>query len=541
MLTPLNRPMKFHCYLSTLLATYLLLPSICSAQQMPVGQQIANEFNILLLQSDSNIFSGYRTADWLEYESVLSADVSAEQAKIFSIRRSDSLSFKKRITRDSWLRYQTKDLTIVADPYLDAIAGKSNSKNGILWNGTAALRVRGNFRDKLTFGIGGYTSISEFPLWVEQYIATHNDMVPGKHQSERDNNGRYAYSDLDMFVNYMPDKHIALSAGYGKQFIGDGYRSLLLSDNAFNYPYLRLKASFWKLTYNATYSYLENDRVVDGRRQGKYSINHYFGATIGERLQVGFFENIIWVARDTNYQRGFEVQYINPLTFMRPIEFSLGSPDNSFFGFNWKYTLNKGYLYGQIALDDINIAQTFKNKKQHINNKYAIQLGIWTHELFLKNLSWRLEWNNVRPYTYGHRKIEQNYTHNHQSLTHPFGANFNEFISIFNYSKNRYFGILHTAYVIRGEQPNLGYNNGEDLWGGEENVPPLGSKTMQGNKVGYFFNRLSLGYIINPVNRLSVQADMVYRSASSLYQNNSNELYFGIGIRTGLFNRMDDI
>jgi hypothetical protein len=524
------------------ICVFSLFPQVdSSAQQLPLGRQINNELNKLILEADVPLFTAFRSADWLEYCAVFDTLHKSPSTALFDIQTPDSANrFSSRVPSHHWLRYRNNKFTLVADPYIDAIAGGSSKKDGILWQGKVGAIIQGNFDNKLTFRLGAYSSLTEFPLWIDQYIMSHRNRVPGGPESSRDNNGRYAYTYCDAALNYMPYKQVLLSVGYGKQFIGDGYRSLLLSDNAFNYPFARLKTSFWKLHYQVMYSYLNNDRRIEGSRQGKYSINHYLGATIGKRLQIGLFENIIWVARDTNFQRGFEFQYINPFTFLRPVEFSLGSPDNSFFGMHWKYSFKRGYVYGQFALDDINIAQTFKNKKHHLNNKYAIQLGIWTHQLFLKNLSWRIEWNNVRPYTYGHRKIDQNYTHNQQSLTHPFAANFNELLSIFDYTYHRFYAELHNALVIRGENPGLSYNNGENLWGGEQGVPALGSKTMQGDKHNYWYHRLSIGYLINPVNRLSIQADLIIRSHATAPQT-SSETYWGLGIRTGLFNRMDDL
>jgi hypothetical protein len=519
----------------------LLSPIIAVAQQLPLGQAVMNDFNILIQGADTTLYTGYRASDWLEFRYALDSERQTEGDKMFGLGTDTKKSFGQRIFSDHWFRYQNNDFLLTADPYLDATGSKSSEKEGILWNGTAGLRIRGAFRNRLSFGLGGYTSLSEFPAYLDKFIQENESMIPGRNQGQLKDEGRYAYSNIDAYLTYMPDEHISLTAGYGKQFIGDGYRSLLWSDNAFNYPYVRLRASFWKLHYNVMYSYLENDRMVDGVRQGKYSVSHLLGINIGKRLQVSLFENILWLARDTNYQRGFDVQYLNPFTFMRPVEFSLGSPDNSFFGLNWKYIIPKaGYVYGQLALDDINISETFKNNKQHINNKYGIQLGIWTHDVFLKGLSWRLEWNAVRPYMYGHRKPDQNYTHNHQALAHPFGANFHEFLSIFNYRYNRWYGVLHNALVIRGEDSTLGYNNGNDLWGGEAGVPLLGSKTMQGIRNNYWYNRLSLGYMLNPANRLSVQMDIIYRSRSATAVRES-EWYYGLGIRTGLFNRQDDL
>ena len=48
--------------------------------------------------------------------------------------------------------------------------------------------------------------------------------------------------------------------------------------------------------------------------------------------------------------------------------------------------------------------------------------------------------------------------------------------------------MLENLFTIRGENPGLSYNNGEDLWGGEDGVPNFGSKTLQGIRNKYFYN-----------------------------------------------------
>ena len=46
--------------------------------------------------------------------------------------------------------------------------------------------------------------------------------------------------------------------GHGKHFIGDGYRSLFLSDNSFNYPFLRIETKLGKLQYTNLYAELQD-------------------------------------------------------------------------------------------------------------------------------------------------------------------------------------------------------------------------------------------------------------------------------------------
>jgi hypothetical protein len=196
-----------------------------------------------------------------------------------------------------------------------------------------------------------------------------------------------------------------IAAGYGKQFLGDGYRSLLLSDNSNNAPYVRLQARIWKLSYNVLYNRYVNKfwNEVNGDPQPKYSTVHYLGFNT-KKFQLGLFDEITWLSKDTNFTRGFDLQYVNPLIFMRPLEFAIGSPDNAMIGLNAKYKLYKnGFIYGQIALDDINLHLTLDSNSQFYGNKYALQLGHMEQRLFsVKGLSYRFEWNNVRPLTYGH-------------------------------------------------------------------------------------------------------------------------------------------
>ena len=99
--------------------------------------------------------------------------------------------------------------------------------------------------------------------------------------------------------------------------------------------------------------------------------------------------------------------------------------------------------------------------------------------------------------------------------------------------------MLENLYTIRGENPGLPYNNGEDLWGGEAGVPKYGSKTMQGIKTKYLYNSLTAGYLFNTANRMGVEVTIVYRSRKSDIVNQS-EFYFSFGIKTSLNNLYHD-
>ena len=39
------------------------------------------------------------------------------------------------------------------------------------------------------------------------------------------------------YINYNINSFFDIQLGHGKNFIGDGYRTMFISDNSFNYPY----------------------------------------------------------------------------------------------------------------------------------------------------------------------------------------------------------------------------------------------------------------------------------------------------------------
>lgn len=530
-------------FLSTVI---ILISSAVKAQQIPLNQSVQNRFNSLTLQSDSSIFTGFRSSNWLEFNQSEVRNKTALADSAFGINTSGSHGyFLNHPATDNWIKAIGKNSVFTIDPYLDATFGKSNRSDGVLTTLAAGIRTQAVFNNKFSFNLDLITNSSQFPMYVDSVIALKNNIIPGANAASVRNN-RFNYSYLNFNATFTPSKYFLISAGYGKQFIGDGYRSLLLSDNAFNYPYVRLQARLWKFTYNVLYNRYINKNwyMVNGQSQPKYSTIHYLGVNFSKRFQLGLFDNVTWLAKDTNFNRGFDVQYLNPIIFLRPVEFSIGSPDNAMVGLTWKYKLyTKGFLYGQIALDDINLRRSLDNHAQHYGNKYALQAGIWNQDIFgIQGLDYRFEWNGVRPYEYGHGvggNISLNYTHYYQPLTDPFGANFHEFISYFNYTNKRWYGILENLYTIRGENPGLPYNNGEDLWGGERGVPAFGSKTLQGIRHKYSYNQLSIGYLINPANRLSLQADVIYRS-NKAQATNQSEFYFSFGIKTNIFNFYHD-
>jgi len=188
-----------------------------------------------------------------------------------------------------------------------------------------------------------------------------------------DKNVRLRYN-----INHQLNSFFNIQAGKGNNFIGEGYRSLLLSNNQAPYSYVKLTTKFGKVTYSNLYSTLYN--LNNNNLNKKFSATHYLNININSNINIGIFESILWQPSVGGQRFGYEIGYINPIIFYRPVEFSNGSiRGNALMGLNFSFQLKNKKFYSQFLLDDINIK---RQKNRHDNyssgffqNKYALQLG----------------------------------------------------------------------------------------------------------------------------------------------------------------------
>ena len=213
----------------------------------------------------------------------------------------------------------------------------------------------------------------------------------------------YTFDEFNYRVTYNISKYFDIDIGQDKHFIGDGYRSLLLSDYSSNYPFLRFTTSFWKVTYTNLYTTFYDIWNYPNKRK-KHATFHYLALQLFENIYVGIFESVIWQSSDADYYRGFDYNYWNPIIFYRPVEFSQHSPDNVLMGANLKASYKQYNIYGQLLLDDLNISRQKDRDEDYsggfFQNKFAYQIGVKSNTPFnLKNLFVLGEYNQVQPYT----------------------------------------------------------------------------------------------------------------------------------------------
>jgi hypothetical protein len=219
--------------------------------------------------------------------------------------------------------------------------------------------------------------------------------------------------------------------GYDKNFIGNGYRSLFLSDFSTGGLFLKLNTRIWRINYQNLFMELQNadNRIGDKPVNKKYGVFHHLDINVTKSLNIGLFEGVMF-----GRPNRFDFSYLNPIIFYRSVEQQNGSYDNSVAGLDFKLNVAKHFqFYGQFLLDEFKLSE-IKAGNGWWGNKFGIQAGAKYIDAFgIKNLDLQLEHNRVRPFTYSHFDSVSNYTHYNQPLAHPLMANFQELIGIARY------------------------------------------------------------------------------------------------------------
>ncbi|NCO64558.1 MAG: gliding motility protein RemB [Flavobacteriales bacterium] len=459
----------------------------------------------------------------------------------------------KKLWNEHMVQLQGDDYWFTIDPIFDLELGKDfNADFNTTYNNTRGLLVKGGLGETFNFYATIFESQGRFAQYVNEYAESLKGfgpdpaIIPGRGIAKRFKTDSFDYPVAEAYISYSPAKFINIQFGHGKNFIGDGYRSLFLSDVASPHPFLKLNTKFWKIKYTNTWMWLKDVRpeaTVDGAFLTKYMANHYLSWNVSKRLNVGLFESVLWT--NTN-DRGFDVNYLNPIIFYRAIEFETGQgAGNAIVGASGKYKVNDNInLYSQFILDEFSLSDVKAGEKSW-KNKFGYQLGVKYFNAFnVDNLLLQFEYNRVRPYTYSHNTIVLNYGHNNQSMAHLWGANFSETIIIGRYHYKRWFGDAKLIFGVRG----FDYNNGTDnfSYGGDifrnYNDRPFdsGVEVGQGIKTNSFYANLQAGYVINPASNLKIFTDITFRNFNPDIETvstfNSNTVWFNLGLRTDLFN-----
>jgi hypothetical protein len=441
-------------------------------------------------------------------------------------------------TKANFYEVNTPDFFLAVNPVLQFNLSKESNNNERLFFNTRGVTIRGMIAKKIGFSSTITDNQERGPSYFQQQVATLRAVPGAGFYKPFKSVGGVDYFDGRGYFTFNAAKFIDFQFGYDKNFIGNGYRSLFLSDWGNSNLFLKINTKIWKLNYQNIFMELIPQFKKDGDSllPRKYAVMHHLSMNVTKWLNIGLFESVILARRNH-----FDFEYVNPIIFLRYLEGNLGSPDKAHVGFDFKANaVHQLQFYGQFLLDEFIGKEILKNNG-YWANKYAYQLGAKYIDAFgIKNLDLQVESNRVRPFTYSHNDTITNYTHYNQPLADPLGANFQEYIGIVNYQPLPKWNIYARAIYYYKGLDSAGINFGGNIFESyTTRSNDFGFAVGGGNKIKVLNALLQVSYEVkqNLFFDLSLQ-QRNYKYANGSGSNNST--LFTAGIRLNMAKRQYD-
>ena len=524
-------------------------PQFKSQLNIPFSHSYYAQFDAAMNQVGANNHTASKPYTYAEVNKYYSLEEANQK-----IMKSKTSWFGRKLWNENTVAIQGEGYWFTLNPILDLRVGKSDpSVSSYTYQNTRGVQIQGGLGKQLSFTTSIYESQGRFADYFNRYAesiapsGSNPAIIPGVGIAKEFKTDAYDFPLAEANLTYTPSDFINIQLGYGRNFQGDGYRSLIMADGASPYPYIKINTNFWKIKYTNTYMWLKDvreDVTVDRTYATKFMANHYLSWNVSKRLNVGFFESVIW--SNTN-DRGFDFNFVNPIIFYRAVEFSSSSRSgNAVLGITSKYKVNNQInIYGQFLIDEFSFGDVKAGNKSW-KNKFGYQIGAkYYNALGIENLLLQAEYNHVRPYVYQHTEVLTNYGHNNQSMGHQWGANFRELVTIARYFKGRWFADAKLTFGVKGFDFDTADNNlnyGGNLYKDYEINRPFdtGVTVGQGNKTSIFIADVQAGYLINPSTNFKLFASLIYRdfkpqvNTSSIFKETTS--WVSVGVRADLFN-----
>lgn len=378
---------------------------------------------------------------------------------------------------------------------------KANASSAytLLYQNTRGFRMGGSIGPKFTFVTMVFENQARYTDYLSRYVSETGASI-GLGRTKGFKSAAFDFSMSTALITYKPFKNAEIWLGHGKLFVGSGYRSLLLSDHAMNYPHVRLSYGFFenKLRYQVIFASLNT-----GYRYKEFSTSEpsYInkGATFSyltyapnEKWELGLFESTIWNRYANGHQTAFNFQQLNPLPLVNTLSLGTEGRYNPQLGLNLVYHPTPNWsIYSQLLQDG--------------KSRNGYQLGISCFDL-VKGLFVRGEFNQLSSGTQAGTDSINAYTQFNQSLAHPMGSGFSEIVGTVGYRYKRLIVNLQTSY----------------------------------RPTGYLYTRSTLGLIIRNQSNMQVNAGMIYRKVDGTVLSEQTSYIF-VALSTNLYNLYTDL
>ncbi len=442
----------------------------------------------------------------------------------------------ERILKQHLFEISGDNYQLTISPVLDFSLGKdiSDTAKRRLFQNTRGIFIEGDLMKNFSFSTSIYENQARFTRYESAFYesigelypnqttgvyTTQNAVIPGSARSKPFKGDGFDYAYAMGNIVYRPLRQLAISAGNTAQFIGDGYRSMLLSDNALPAPFFRID---YKINQRWEFNYLRR-RSMNFMRKAVYntveayyepkgtSVNYLtFHAT--KNVTLSLFESAMWFRGDSLSATPINPMYFNPIPLLNGliVKDSLVSQQ---FGLNVSLVANERQrFYGQFVVANYSL------------KSFAAQAGYRCY-LGKKSFSMlQIEYNYAAKNMYVASNIRLNYIHGNVALAHPKGNGFQEIVVRYTYDKNRWYADLRTnIYLLKG------YRSSALLPVPKEQLAIDGTLFLHHIECGYRLNRkMNLCFFVSGDFRYGSAADPKMTSA------------LNVGLRTAINNHYSD-
>ncbi len=457
-------------------------------------------------------------------------------------KTTDHTLLTRKLFHEHLIQKEDSQFTFQFDPLFIFESGKDahDSLTG-LYRNSRGVRVTGSIGKSFTFQSAFLENQAIFPQHIRSFVALR-EVSPGLGRTKifKTNGSDFGLAWANFSWNMK--SWLNISGGHGKAFIGNGYRSLLLSDNAFFYPFIKATILKKKWSYTHNWSMLQDinlgrelfNPLSEALFFRKLFTWQYFTFQPSKKFEVGIYYSAIWTHSNASG--------ILPLPFVQHLQKYPAGAVNPLAGMNISYRAFKQTLfYGQFMMDG-----SIGKREGEKNTKMGWQFGgIWHEPFKIKGLTLQGEMNSVEHGAYAQANpnfgYHTGYFHYNQSLAHPLGSNFTEGLGIISYTYKRLFVSMKGSTFSRNKSKifrrfdldPVEENSTEQL---TQSVLSAGPNALfWGNTSGLIFDN-RLGYVINPSTRLKAYLGMFQRNAPG----SPNVSYVYVGIGTQILNQYFD-
>ena len=443
-------------------------------------------------------------------------------------------------TGDRWFKYQL-------NPVAMAQLGTEPSDGANLrFMSSTGLEIRSSLFDKVAFYGYFAQNFALFPSYVQDRIEQFG-VIPG--EGYWDSVGAaQAFATPRFNLSAPIAKFVDIQMGFDRLFIGNGHRSMVLSDFTNNYFYVRGNAKLGHFNYTMIQSVMRADAYglfgesqVGNSFPRKYQAFHRLGIDIGKKLNIGIFETVVYGRERDNGRNPIEIGYMVPAIFFRATEQQVGSADNALVGLDYSWHIRPGIsTYGQVIFDEF-VLNELRSGEGWWANKWAIQAGFkYIDALGIDHLDLQLEGNISRPFNYTHQNNFNSYSHFLMPLAHPIGTNLREVLAI-----ARYRPLPNLELIARGIYTQFGADDEGLNWGNNilepytTRVQNYGNRIGQGVSTEILYTDLTASYMVRHNVFFDFRAIFRNFSSEQAFRNN-NTVFTTLGLRVNMPQRDHD-